>query len=70
MERLYRELGVERLMVEGGGGANGAFLRAGLLDEFSLILSPVDRRRHRCALRVQFDRRRQRQARAARRDDA
>jgi hypothetical protein len=27
---LNRELGLERLLVEGGGGSNGAFQRAGL----------------------------------------
>jgi riboflavin biosynthesis pyrimidine reductase len=39
LETLNRELGVERLLVEGGGGANGAFLRAGLLDEISLVIT-------------------------------
>ncbi len=38
---LYRELGVKRLLVEGGGAANGAFLRAGLVDELNLILCPA-----------------------------
>ncbi|MFL6811567.1 MAG: RibD family protein, partial [Bradyrhizobium canariense] len=41
MDILNRELGVKRLLVEGGGVANGAFLRAGLIDEFNLILSPA-----------------------------
>jgi hypothetical protein len=41
LETLHRELGIERVMVEGGGGANGALLRAGLIDEISLVLSPV-----------------------------
>jgi riboflavin biosynthesis pyrimidine reductase len=41
LEILNRELGVKRLLVEGGGVANGAFLRAGLIDEFNLILSPA-----------------------------
>jgi riboflavin biosynthesis pyrimidine reductase len=35
---LNRELGVKRRLLEGGGGANGAFLRAGLVDELNLIL--------------------------------
>jgi len=40
---LNRELGVKRLLLEGGGGSNGAFLRAGLIDELYLILcSAVD----------------------------
>jgi riboflavin biosynthesis pyrimidine reductase len=38
---LHRELGVKRLLLEGGGGANGAFLRAGLVDELHLILCPA-----------------------------
>jgi riboflavin biosynthesis pyrimidine reductase len=41
VEILSRELGVKRLLVEGGGVANGEFLRAGLIDEFNLILSPA-----------------------------
>lgn len=41
LEILNRELGVERLMVEGGGTANGAFLRAGLIDEISLVICPA-----------------------------
>jgi len=39
LETLNRELGIERLMVEGGGGANGALLRAGLIDELSLVIT-------------------------------
>jgi hypothetical protein len=39
LETLNRELGVERLMVEGGGGANGALLRAGLIDELSIVIT-------------------------------
>lgn len=41
LEFLNRELGVKRLLVEGGGGGNGAFLRAGLIDEISLAVYPV-----------------------------
>jgi riboflavin biosynthesis pyrimidine reductase len=41
LEVLNRELGVKRLLLEGGGGANGAFLRAGLVDELSLLLCPA-----------------------------
>jgi riboflavin biosynthesis pyrimidine reductase len=41
LEILNRELGVCRLLLEGGGGANGAFLRAGLVDELYLIVSPA-----------------------------
>ena len=41
VEFLSRELGVKRLLIEGGGGNNGAFLRAGLIDEVSLAIVPV-----------------------------
>ena len=41
VETLNRELGVKRLLLEGGGGANGAFLRAGLVDELYLIICPA-----------------------------
>ncbi len=41
LDILNRELGVKRLLLEGGGSANGAFLRAGLVDELNLILCPA-----------------------------
>jgi riboflavin biosynthesis pyrimidine reductase len=41
LDILNRELGVKRLLLEGGGGTNGAFLRAGLVDELHLVLCPV-----------------------------
>jgi riboflavin biosynthesis pyrimidine reductase len=41
LDILNRELGTKRLLLEGGGGANGAFLRAGLVDELNLVLCPV-----------------------------
>jgi riboflavin biosynthesis pyrimidine reductase len=41
LETLNRELGIERILLEGGGAANGALLRAGLVDEISLVVSPV-----------------------------
>jgi riboflavin biosynthesis pyrimidine reductase len=41
LEILNHELGIKRLLVEGGGTANGAFLRAGLIDEISLIIFPT-----------------------------
>lgn len=41
LECLNRDLGVKRLLLEGGGGANGAFLRAGLVDELNLIICPA-----------------------------
>lgn len=43
LEFLNRELGIERLLLEGGGRTNGGFLRAGLVDEISLVIhSGVD----------------------------
>ena len=41
LEILNRELGIERLLLEGGGGSNGSFLRAGLIDEISLAICPA-----------------------------
>ena len=41
LDILNRELGVKRLLLEGGGGTNGAFLRAGLVDELNLVLCPA-----------------------------
>ncbi len=41
LDVLNRELGVKRLLLEGGGGANGAFLRAGLIDELNLVIVPA-----------------------------
>ncbi|MFI5000653.1 MAG: dihydrofolate reductase family protein [Reyranellales bacterium] len=41
LETLNRELGIERILLEGGGGANGALLRAGLVDELSLAICPA-----------------------------
>jgi len=41
LETLNRDLGITRLLLEGGGGANGALLRAGLVDEISLVVAPV-----------------------------
>jgi riboflavin biosynthesis pyrimidine reductase len=41
LEILNRELGIKRILLEGGGVTNGAFLRAGLVDEISLAISPA-----------------------------
>lgn len=41
LEALGREFGIKRLLLEGGGVANGAFLRSGLVDELSLVIAPV-----------------------------
>lgn len=40
LEFLFWELGIKRLALEGGGHVNGSFLRAGLVDEISLIIAP------------------------------
>lgn len=41
IEILNRELGIKRLEVNGGGITNGAFLRAGLIDEISVAIFPA-----------------------------
>jgi riboflavin biosynthesis pyrimidine reductase len=41
LDILNRELGIERLLLEGGGKSNGSFLRAGLIDEISLAVCPA-----------------------------
>ena len=41
LESLKRELGIARMLIEGGGNINGGFLKAGLIDEISLILQPA-----------------------------
>lgn len=38
---LRAELGIDRILLEGGGHLNGGFLRAGLVDEISLMLVPA-----------------------------
>ena len=39
--KLGSRFGVRTLLLEGGGGINGSFLRAGLVDEVSLLVAPV-----------------------------
>src|SRR5688500_15709170 len=39
--KLREKFGIKRLLVEGGGKTTGAFLRLGLIDEISLLLTPV-----------------------------
>jgi riboflavin biosynthesis pyrimidine reductase len=41
LEVLNRELGLQRLLLEGGGSSNGSFLRAGLIDEISVAICPA-----------------------------
>lgn len=38
---LGRELGIKRLLLEGGGHVNGSLLAAGLVDEVSLLVAPT-----------------------------
>lgn len=41
LERLAARFGIDAIMLEGGGETNGAMLRAGLVDEVSLLIVPV-----------------------------
>lgn len=41
LEKIAARFGIRTLMLEGGGGINGSFLRAGLVDEVSLLVAPV-----------------------------
>jgi riboflavin biosynthesis pyrimidine reductase len=41
LDVLGTELKIERLALEGGGGINGSFLAAGLVDELSVIIAPA-----------------------------
>ncbi len=41
LETLNREFGIARLLVEGGGRINGSLLKAGAVDELSLLLAPA-----------------------------
>jgi len=51
MQILSDEFGVKRLAVTGGGHINGAFLKAGLIDEVSLMIAPgIDGRQGMCSV--------------------
>ena len=41
LDEIGARLGVRTLMLEGGGGINGTMLRAGLVDEVSLLVAPI-----------------------------
>ncbi len=41
LEKIGTRLGVRTLMLEGGGAINGSMLRAGLVDEVSVLVAPV-----------------------------
>ena len=41
LDRIGERFGVRTLMLEGGGGINGSMLRAGLIDEVSVLVAPI-----------------------------
>lgn len=41
LDVLSRQLGISRLLLEGGATTNGSFFAAGLVDELSLLLAPA-----------------------------
>ena len=41
LEKIGTRLGVRTLMLEGGGRINGGMLAAGLIDELSVLVSPI-----------------------------
>lgn len=41
LEKLYKLFGITRLMIAGGGVTNRSFLNEGLIDELSLVITPV-----------------------------
>jgi 2,5-diamino-6-(ribosylamino)-4(3H)-pyrimidinone 5'-phosphate reductase len=41
LEKIGERFGVRTLMLEGGGRINGGMLRAGLIDEVSVLIAPV-----------------------------
>jgi 2,5-diamino-6-(ribosylamino)-4(3H)-pyrimidinone 5'-phosphate reductase len=41
LEKIGEQFGVRTLMLEGGGRINGGMLRAGLIDEVSVLVAPV-----------------------------
>jgi riboflavin biosynthesis pyrimidine reductase len=41
LEKLYKLFKIKRVRIDGGGHVNGSFLKAGLIDEFSLVLAPL-----------------------------
>jgi len=41
LRKLRSRLGIRRLLLEGGGRINGSFLRAGVIDELSVLIAPV-----------------------------
>ena len=44
LEKLQSHFGITRMLLEGGSEINGAFLRADLIDELSLVVAPITAR--------------------------
>ncbi|NKJ49194.1 pyrimidine reductase [Burkholderia sp. SG-MS1] len=57
MQTLARELGVKKLIVEGGSHVSGAFVNAGLVDEVSVLILPLvdGRSEHPASFEVPMD---------------
>jgi 2,5-diamino-6-(ribosylamino)-4(3H)-pyrimidinone 5'-phosphate reductase len=41
LEKLRKEFGIQKLLLEGGGKINGSFLAADLIDELSVLVAPI-----------------------------
>lgn len=41
LKKLNKLFGIKTVRIDGGGHVNGSFLKAGLIDEFSLVLAPI-----------------------------
>lgn len=41
LRKLRKLFGIKKVRVDGGGHVNGSFLKAGLIDEMSLVLAPL-----------------------------
>jgi 2,5-diamino-6-(ribosylamino)-4(3H)-pyrimidinone 5'-phosphate reductase len=41
LEKLRKQFGIKKLLLEGGGKINGSFLAADLIDELSVLVAPV-----------------------------
>lgn len=41
VQKLYSLFNIKIIRIDGGGHVNGSFLKAGLIDEFSMVLAPI-----------------------------
>src|SRR6478736_1805675 len=41
LDKLNKLFGIKRVRIDGGGHVNGSFLKAGLIDELSLVVAPL-----------------------------